>query len=86
MNAWSLSMRLLGRDWRSGDLYLLGAALILTVAAITAVGFFTDRIEGAMQRQGGELIAADLVIDAPDLIPDEFADRAERWACARRVR
>ncbi|HCS88611.1 MAG: FtsX-like permease family protein [Thiohalocapsa sp. PB-PSB1] len=78
MNAWSLSMRLLGRDWRSGDLYLLGAALILTVAAITAVGFFTDRIEGAMQRQGGELIAADLVIDAPDLIPDEFADRAER--------
>jgi len=52
--------------------------LVLTVAAITAVGFFTDRIEGAMQRQGGELIAADLAIDASTRIPDEIATEAER--------
>ena len=78
MNAWRLSLRLLRRDWRSGELYLLSAALVLTVAAITAVGFFTDRIEGAMQRQGGELIAADLAIDAPDPIPDAIAEEAQR--------
>jgi putative ABC transport system permease protein len=78
MNAWRLSLRLLRRDWRSGELYLLSAALVLTVAAITAVGFFTDRIEGAMQRQGGELIAADLAIDASSRIPDSIADEAER--------
>ena len=78
MNAWRLSLRLLRRDWRSGELYLLSAALVLTVAAITAVGFFTDRIEGAMQRQGGELIAADLAIDASTRIPDEIATEAER--------
>ncbi|MGB5831538.1 MAG: FtsX-like permease family protein [Thiohalocapsa sp.] len=78
MNAWRLSLRLLRRDWRSGELYLLSSALVLTVAAITAVGFFTDRIEGAMQRQGGELIAADLAIDASTRIPDDIADEAER--------
>jgi putative ABC transport system permease protein len=77
--AWRLALRLLRRDWRSGELYLLSAALVLTVAAITAVGFFTDRIERAMQRQGGELIASDLVIDSSRPIPDAFAaEAAER--------
>ena len=73
-----LALKLLRRDWRSGELYLLSAALVLTVAAITAVGFFTDRIERAMERQGGELIAADLAIDASRPIPDAFADEATR--------
>ncbi|MCF7980229.1 MAG: ABC transporter permease, partial [Chromatiaceae bacterium] len=77
MAAWRLAVRLLRRDWRSGELYLLAAALILTVAAITAVGFFTDRIETAMQRQGGELLAADLAIDATGPIPASLADAAE---------
>ena len=76
MSTWGLSLRLLRRDWRSGELYLLSAALVLTVAAITAVGFFTDRIEGAMQRQGGELIAADLAVESSSPIPAEFADQA----------
>lgn len=74
--AWGLALRLLRSDWRSGELYLLSAALVLTVAAITAVGFFTDRIERAMQRHGGELIAADLAIDSSRPIPDAFTDEA----------
>ncbi len=73
-----LALKLLRRDWRSGELYLLSAALVLTVAAITAVGFFTDRIERAMERQGGELIAADLAIDSSRPIPDAFSDEAAR--------
>jgi putative ABC transport system permease protein len=39
MKTLRITLRLLGQDWRSGELYLLAAALILTVAAITAVGF-----------------------------------------------
>jgi putative ABC transport system permease protein len=74
--AWRLAARLLRRDWRSGELYLLAGALILTVAAITAVGFFTDRIEAAMQRQGGELLAADLALEASTPLPAELADEA----------
>ena len=76
MPVWRLALRLLRRDWGSGELYLLAAALVVTVAAITAVGFFTDRIERAMQRQGGELIAADLAIDASRPIPEAFAQAA----------
>jgi putative ABC transport system permease protein len=76
VRAWRIGLRLLGQEWRSGELYLLTAALVLTVAAITGVGFFTDRIEQAMQRQGGELIAADLVLDGSAPIPDALEQQA----------
>ena len=35
-----LAWRLLGRELRSGELRLLFAALLVAVAAVTAVGFF----------------------------------------------
>ncbi len=76
MKSLRIGLRLLKQDWRSGELYLLAAALVLTVAAITAVGFFTDRVERAMQRQGGELIAADLLLDGSAPIPARFAAQA----------
>lgn len=76
MKSWRIGLRLLRQDWRSGELYLLAMALVLTVAAITAVGFFMDRIERAMQRQGGELIAADLMLDGSAPIPGRFAEQA----------
>ena len=39
----ALSWRLLRRELRSGELRLLFAALLIAVAAVTAVGFFGDR-------------------------------------------
>jgi putative ABC transport system permease protein len=78
VKTWRITLRLLGQDWRSGELYLLAAALILTVAAITAVGFFTDRVESAMARQGGELIAADLALESATPLPADYRERAER--------
>ena len=32
-------------QWRSGDVRVLMMALVLAVTAITAVGFFTNRVE-----------------------------------------
>lgn len=59
---WTHSWRMLWRDWRGGELNILALGLIIAVTSITAVGFFTDRIERGMQKQSAELIAADLVI------------------------
>ena len=77
-STWRITRRFLRQDWRSGELYMLGAALVLTVAAITAVGFFTERIESSMTRQGGELIAADLAIDGSAAPPADYLEQATR--------
>jgi putative ABC transport system permease protein len=82
VSAWRLALRLLRRDWQGGDLHLLGAALALTVAAVTAVGLFGDRVEGAMGRQGGELLAADLAVDDAYPIPQAFTDQARTLGLA----
>ncbi len=59
-----LSLRFLLRDWKAGELSLLAMALVICVASITTVGFFTNRVERAMQEQSSELLAADFVIAA----------------------
>ena len=50
---------------------------MLTVAAVTAVAFFTDRVERGMERQGGELIAADLAVDDSSPSPRPIAEQAQ---------
>lgn len=55
---------MLWRDWRGGELTILAISLIIAVTSITAVGFFTDRIERGLQMQSAELIAGDLVISS----------------------
>lgn len=76
MTAWRITLRLLRQDWRSGELYLLSAALVLTVAAITAVGFFTNRVEATIERQGSALIAADLALESSAPLAEELSREA----------
>ncbi len=59
-----LASRLLRRDWRSGELRLLAIALVVAVASISAVGFFTDRIQAAMNSQASAVLGADLVFES----------------------
>ena len=62
MFLWHMSWRMLWRDWRGGELTILAIGLVIAVTSITAVGFFTDRIERGLKQQSAELIGADLVI------------------------
>ncbi|GAA4328210.1 FtsX-like permease family protein [Pigmentiphaga soli] len=52
------------RDWRAGELRLLALALVIAVSAVTSVGFLADRIRGALVRDAGQLLGADLVIQS----------------------
>ncbi len=64
-------------QWRAGDLRVLMMALILAVTAITAVGFFTNRVESALSQQGGMLLGGDLVVIADHAIPAEYLAEAK---------
>lgn len=64
MRAIILSFRMLRRDWYAGELRVLFLALIVAVASVTSVGFFTDRIQRALEQQSNELLGADLAVNA----------------------
>jgi putative ABC transport system permease protein len=73
-----LALRALRRDWRSGELRVLAAALVIAVASVAAVGFFTDRIQVAMERKSSELLGADLVITSPEPVQESLLQEARR--------
>lgn len=72
MKAVIYALRSFPREMRSGEVIVLLAAVALAVAALTAVGFLTDRIGRAVARQANEVLAADLRLRTPDPIPDEW--------------
>jgi len=76
--AWSQCQSL----WRAGALKVLVFALVLAVSAITAVGFFTERVESALSRQGALLLGGDLAVSADHEIPAVFTERAQKQGFA----
>jgi putative ABC transport system permease protein len=77
-----LALRMLTRDWRAGELTVLGLALMLAVAALTSVGFLTDRVEQALRLQSHQLLGGDLLLTADHPLPERFG----REAAARGLR
>ena len=68
MRAIRFALLALSRDWRSGELAVLLAALLVAVTALTGVGFFTDRIGQAVDQRAAEVLAADLRLRSPEPI------------------
>jgi len=73
------ALRSFGRELRSGEVLVLLGAVALAVAALTAVGFLTDRIGKAVARQANEVLAADLRLRSQEPIPDIWRDKAEAF-------
>ena len=73
---WRLGWRTLWRDLRAGELRLLIVAVTLAVAALTAVGFFADRLKGGLARDARQLLGGDAVVSSDNPTPQAFIDRA----------
>ena len=72
---WYTSWRMLWRDWRGGELNILAIGLVIAVTSISAVGFFTDRIDRGLTMQSAELVGGDLVISSRSTdVNDYIAD------------
>jgi putative ABC transport system permease protein len=72
-----LGWRTLLRDLRAGELRLLIVAVTLAVAALTAVGFFADRLKGGLQRDARQLLGGDAVIRSDGITPAAFVAKAQ---------
>ncbi len=82
MKAIAFALRSFGRELRSGEVLVLLAAVGLAVAALTAVGFLTDRISKSVARQANEVLAADLRLRSQEPVPDEWSQLAQEYNLA----
>lgn len=74
---WRLAMRSLKRDLRAADVRALFIALVLAVAASTMIAFFLDRLERGLERQAGQMLGGDLVLEQRDPFSDELRANLE---------
>jgi putative ABC transport system permease protein len=72
MQALRFALRNLWRDLKSGELWVLLAALCVAVLSLTAVGFFTSRIALGVRAQAAEVLAADLRLESPHPLPAAY--------------
>jgi putative ABC transport system permease protein len=70
------------RDLRAGELRLLMVAVALAVAALTAVGFFAERLNGGLARDARALLGGDAVVASDRPLPPFFAEEAARRGLA----
>ncbi|MBL4834801.1 MAG: ABC transporter permease [Pseudomonas sp.] len=73
---WHLATRLLGREWRAGELRVLVMALVIAVLVSTAISFFTDRLQRGMVSRAAEFLGADMVISSRSPLPEAFLEQA----------
>jgi putative ABC transport system permease protein len=73
---WHLALRLLVRDWRAGEQRILVAALVIAVAATTAISFFTDRLANGMMNSSAEFLGADLALVSSRRVGEDWLDTA----------
>lgn len=72
----ALSMKLLRRDFASGELRILAVALTLAVTLVTAVALFVDRLHGGIVNESGRFLAADRVLQSPSPIDERWLQKA----------
>jgi putative ABC transport system permease protein len=82
MIRWRLAMRLLARNWHAGEQRILVAALVIAVAASTAIGFFTDRLGRGMTNQSADFLGADLVLASPRPVDAAWLEQARATGLA----
>lgn len=75
-NLTRLGLKLLWRDWRSGELNVLIFALVVGVATVTGIGLFVDRIQRSILDEASTLLAADAQIGGSQPIPQLWIDQA----------
>lgn len=71
-----LAFRKLRREWRAGEHVVLVLALLVAVAALTAVSFFTSRVDRSMAQRANEVLAADVRLQSSQPLNPEYLQHA----------
>jgi putative ABC transport system permease protein len=78
MSGLRLAFRMLVRDLRTGEMTVLAVALVLAVAALTGVGFLSDRVQRVVEREAHQLLGGDLLLSADHPWDERFREAARQ--------
>lgn len=70
------AFRLLLRESRSGDMLTLLFALIISVATVTSIGLFIDRLQLSFDQESANLLAADRLVSSDGPILESWYTKA----------
>ncbi|MCF6229656.1 MAG: FtsX-like permease family protein [Gammaproteobacteria bacterium] len=73
----ALALRMLRREWRSGELRVIWLSLLIAVAAVVAVGVFSDRVNQALIQQANALQGGDLILSSDNPLPLTYRQQAD---------
>ncbi|HEY8011572.1 MAG TPA: FtsX-like permease family protein [Rudaea sp.] len=82
MKPLAFAARSLRREFRHAELAMLAAALVLAVAALTAVATLANRVERTIVASAAELIGGDLGIAAGRALPPALIEAAQQRGLA----
>lgn len=68
----AITWRMLWRDARTGELTLLAAAIVTAVLIITSISLFAERLQKALVAEADVFLAAELVLQSPEVIPVDW--------------
>lgn len=80
--SYCLAWRWLWRDIRQGDALVVLLALTIAIAAMTAVGLFTDRVDKLLGQQANNLVAADAVLNADHPVHQKYKALSQQYQLA----
>lgn len=78
-----LSLKLLARDWRGGELGLLLLALAMAVAIVVGISAFTERLQLGINANSNQFLAADRVLRSAWPAKPEWLEHAEKAGLQR---
>lgn len=77
MNNMSLAIKFLWREVRHGEWSIVFLALLLSIAAVTTLHFYVDRLARGLDQQNKALLGGDLVLVSAQSIPAKWIQQAE---------